>query len=275
MGEGGSAYHGSLDEGMVGPGYQGPTQQPVQQPSYGYGIGRPDDMQSYTDNDHMAQSQPYQAPNPSQPGFLGMGPTQQAYQNPQGSMTPAGGKGGGGMMQPTPYQNPQGSSTPAGGKGGGAVGGINQPQQNYYQPPLVQQPYQSYQSQSYQSQPQQGYGNAYAQPYQQQMRQQYGNQQVQQVGNAYAQPYQQQYQQPFNETQRFDSYMSGILGGMPRQQFSASAPVPASQNTGNITADRQTQFNNMMDAYNQAHPQPQQNMPVYQPYNSLGFFGSD
>ena len=236
------------DMGMVGPGYQGATSNsqytpPPQQtfpvnPASDMGmVGPGDGVAGYTDNDHM-------------PGFAN-------DMNPQGSMTPAGGKGGGGMMQPAPYQNPQGSSTPAGGKGGGGV--MQQPQQqqqNYYQPPLLQQPYQS--------QPQQGYGNAYAQPYQQRMQQQYGGQQVQQVGYGNQNPYQQQqyqsqyqpqYQQPFNESQRYGDYMSGILGGMPRQQFSSNAVTPASQSTGNITSDRQSQFNAMMDAYNQAHSQ--------------------
>ena len=237
-----------FQEGVAAPGYQGATSNsqytpPPQQtfpvnPASDMGmVGPGDGVAGYTDNDHM-------------PGFAN-------DMNPQGSMTPAGGKGGGGMMQPAPYQNPQGSSTPAGGKGGGGV--MQQPQQqqqNYYQPPLLQQPYQS--------QPQQGYGNAYAQPYQQRMQQQYGGQQVQQVGYGNQNPYQQQqyqsqyqpqYQQPFNESQRYGDYMSGILGGMPRQQFSSNAVTPASQSTGNITSDRQSQFNAMMDAYNQAHSQ--------------------
>ena len=166
-----------FQEGVAAPGYQGATLNsqytpPPQQlgyqtlpanPAIDWGmVGPGDGVGGYTDNDHM-------------PGFAN-------DMNPQGSMTPAGGKGGGGMMQPAPYQNPQGSSTPAGGKGGGGV--MQQPQQqqqNYYQPPLLQQPYQS--------QPQQGYGNAYAQPYQQRMQQQYGGQQVQQVGYGNQNPY--------------------------------------------------------------------------------------
>jgi hypothetical protein len=61
----------ALDEGMVGPGYQGPTQQPMQptmQPTW----------KMYDPKDYA----PPTAPDPSQPGFLGFGSNQPVQQTP-------------------------------------------------------------------------------------------------------------------------------------------------------------------------------------------------